>query len=58
MPLLVAKGAVSWWEFAAAIAASLAGTIGVARLAANVYRRAVLRTGRRLGLRDLLASAR
>ena len=58
MPLLVAKGAVSWWEFAAAIAASLAGTIVVARLAANVYRRAVLRTGRRLRLRELLAPAR
>jgi ABC-2 type transport system permease protein len=58
MPLLVAKGAVSWWEFAAAIVASLAGTIGVARLAANVYSRAVLRTGRRLRLRELVGPAR
>jgi len=33
---------------------TVTATVGVARLAAVVYRRAVLRTGRRVGLRELL----
>jgi ABC-2 type transport system permease protein len=57
MPLLVGKGATSWWEFLVSVAISAVCTVGVAHLAANVYRRAVLRTGRRTGLRELLASS-
>lgn len=55
MPLLVAKSAVHWWGFAIAVAISLVCTAGVARLAAAVYRRAVLRTGRRIRVPELFA---
>ena len=53
MPVLIGLGATSWWGFAASIAVTLLATIGVARLAAGIYRRAVLRTGRRIRLADL-----
>lgn len=59
MPVLIGLGAVSWWGFAASVAISVVATIGVARLAATIYRRAVLRTGGRVRLREVLgASAR
>jgi ABC-2 type transport system permease protein len=53
-PVLVALGAMQWWQFLAAAAISVAGTLATARLAAAVYRRAILRTGRRVHLRELL----
>ena len=55
MPILVGLGAVSWWGFAASAAISVVSTVGVARGAAGIYRRAVLRTGRRVRLREVLA---
>jgi ABC-2 type transport system permease protein len=55
MPLLVAKGEVAWWGFLIAALVSVASTVVVARFAATVYRRAVLRTGRRLRVREVLA---
>jgi ABC-2 type transport system permease protein len=55
MPTLVGLGAVSWWQFAASAVISLAGTVVVARVAAGVYRRAILQTGRRVRLREALA---
>ena len=54
MPVLVGLRAVSWWEFAASVAVSIVCTVGMARLASNVYRRAILRTGRRVQLREIL----
>lgn len=54
MPVLVGLGAVSWWGFVASVALSLASTVLVARAAAAVYRRAVLRTGRRVALREVI----
>jgi ABC-2 type transport system permease protein len=54
MPVLVALGDASWWQFAAAVALSLLGTVGVARLAAAIYQRAILRTGQRVRVRDIL----
>jgi ABC-2 type transport system permease protein len=56
MPVLVSLGAVAWWQFAIAAAISVACTIGVARAAAGVYRRAVLLTGHRVRLREVLPS--
>lgn len=58
MPVLVASGAATWWGFLCSVAISIASTVVVARLAAGVYRRAVLRTGGRVRLRQLLASGR
>jgi ABC-2 type transport system permease protein len=57
MPVLVGLGAVSWWGFAASVLISFGCTVGVARVAAAVYRRAVLRTGRRVGLREVLVGS-
>jgi ABC-2 type transport system permease protein len=55
MPVLVALHAVTWWEFLLSVLTSAAATYGMARLAGIVYRRAVLRTGRRVPLREVLA---
>ena len=55
MPVLVGFGEVTWWEFAASALISIGCTVLVARLASSVYRRAILRTGRRVHLRELLA---
>ncbi len=55
MPVLVGLGAATWWEFAAAAALSIVCTFGVARLAANIYRRAILRTGRRVHFREVFS---
>jgi ABC-2 type transport system permease protein len=56
MPVLVGLGQATWWEFVAAIVISLASTVVVARFAAGIYRRAILRTGRRVKLREVLRS--
>lgn len=53
MPVLVALGQATWWQFAIAVALSLAGSIAIARLAAVVYVRAILRTGQRVRIRDI-----
>ena len=57
MPVLVGLGAVTWWEFLASALISIACTVGVARLATGIYRRAILRTGGRVKLRDVLTRA-
>ncbi|HAM02653.1 MAG TPA: hypothetical protein DCQ30_10595 [Acidimicrobiaceae bacterium] len=54
MPTLVGFGEVNWWQFLLSVVLSVACTVVVARLAALVYRTAVLRTGGRVRLRDLL----
>ncbi len=54
MPVLVALGDVTWWQQALAALLSVVSTVGVARAAATIYRRAVLRTGRRVRLRDVV----
>lgn len=54
MTALVGLGAVSWWQFLLSAAISVVSTVIVARLAATVYRRAILRTGRRVRLREIL----
>jgi ABC-2 type transport system permease protein len=56
MPVLVGLGDVSWWGFTASVVIMLVATVGVARLAAAVYRRAILRTGGRVHLRQLFAT--
>ena len=53
MPVLVGLGQVAWWQFLASVVLSLAGTAAVAWFAAGIYRRAVLRSGQRVSLRDL-----
>jgi ABC-2 type transport system permease protein len=54
MPVLVGLGQVTWWQFAASVLITLAGTAAVAMMAARIYRRAILRTGGRVRFRELL----
>jgi ABC-2 type transport system permease protein len=53
MPVLVGLHQVAWWQFMLSVLLSIAGTALMARLAAEVYRRAVLQSGRRVSLREL-----
>jgi ABC-2 type transport system permease protein len=55
MPVLVADGAVTWWGYTLSVLLTVAATVAVARFASTIYSRAVLRTGRRLRLREALA---
>ncbi len=57
MPVLVGLGQVNWLEFCASALISIVCTVGVARLATAIYRRAILRTGRRVKLRDVIGLA-
>jgi ABC-2 type transport system permease protein len=57
MPVLVGFGEVTWWAFLGSVMISLTCTIGVARGAATVYRRAILRTGARVRLREVFSKA-
>jgi ABC-2 type transport system permease protein len=58
MPVLVGLDQVSALGFFASAAISVVCTVGVARLAGVVYRRAILRTGTRVRLRDVLHASR
>lgn len=58
MPVLVGLSQVTWWQFLASVVISLIGTVFTARFAAGVYRRAVLRSGQRVSLRELRTSMR
>jgi ABC-2 type transport system permease protein len=57
MTVLVAIGRVTWWQFAVSAVITVASTVAVARLAALVYRRAVLLTGRRVRIREVFQGA-
>lgn len=57
MPMLVGRGVVAWWQFALSVTLSVGATALAARWAARVYRRAILRTGRRVPLREALRNA-
>ncbi len=58
MPVLVGLGLVSWWQFLISVVLSLIGTAAVALLAERIYRRAVLRSGQRVRLGDVIARTR
>jgi ABC-2 type transport system permease protein len=51
---LTALGAITWCEFAISVSLTVLSTAGVAWLATTVYRRAILRTGARVRLGDLV----
>jgi ABC-2 type transport system permease protein len=56
MPVLVAVGAAPAWQVAVSAVISLAATVWMARLAGTIYERAILRTGARLKVRQVLRS--
>jgi ABC-2 type transport system permease protein len=53
MPVLVGLGSATWWEFTISVVLMLVAIAVVARLASAIYRRAILRTGGRVHLRQL-----
>jgi ABC-2 type transport system permease protein len=57
MPVLVSVGAAPAWQVAVSAAITLAATVWMARLAGAIYGRAILRTGPRLKVRQVLRSA-
>lgn len=54
MTALLGLNAVTWWQFMLSALITAASIAAVAALAATVYRRAILRTGRRVRLREIL----
>lgn len=58
MPVLVADNAVSWWQVVLSALLTAAATVAVARGAAAVYLRAILRTGQRVKLREVISRRR
>ncbi len=54
MPTLVGFGEATWWQFMLSVVVCLVFTVWVALVAARVYRMAVLRTGGRVRLRELV----
>jgi ABC-2 type transport system permease protein len=58
MPVLVAVGAAPAWQVAVSAVITVAATAGMARLAGTIYERAILRSGGRLKVRQVLAAGR
>jgi len=56
MPVLIAVGAAPLWEIVLSAAITIASTVVMVRFAATIYERAILRTGGRLKVRQVLAS--
>jgi ABC-2 type transport system permease protein len=57
MPVLVSLHLVTWWEFLVSVLITLVATVAMAAFAARIYGRAVLRTGGRVRIRDLIRHA-
>jgi ABC-2 type transport system permease protein len=53
MPVLVGLDQVAWWQFLISVALAIGGIALMAWFAAGVYRRAVLKSGQRVRLREL-----
>ena len=58
MPVLVGLGQVTWWEFLIAVVLSPSGPPRSRSFAARIYRRAVLRSGQRVRLSEVVARRR
>jgi len=56
MPVLVGLGEATWWQFLVSVALTLVGIVLVSRGAAVIYNRAILRTGGRVHLREIVAA--
>jgi ABC-2 type transport system permease protein len=58
MPVLVGLDQVAWWQFLISVVLAVGGIAAMAWIAAGIYRRAVLRSGQRVSVRDLWRSPR
>jgi ABC-2 type transport system permease protein len=56
MPVLVAVGAAPAWQIAVSAVITVVSTVIMARVAGTIYERAILRTGTRLRVRQVLRS--
>jgi ABC-2 type transport system permease protein len=56
MPVLIAVGAAPAWQVAVSALITLASVVVMVRLAGTIYGRAILRTGGRLKVRQVLGS--
>ena len=54
MPSRIAMGAASWWEPVLAVALTLVAIAALVQIGGRIYSRAILRTGPRLRLREIL----
>lgn len=57
MPVRYGIGAAPLWQVLVAIALTLAGTVAVARIAGRIYEGSLLRTGKRVRVKDALTRA-
>jgi ABC-2 type transport system permease protein len=57
MPALFAIGAATWWEVLLSALITVVTIVAMVRLAGKVYERAILRTGTRLKLRQVLGTS-
>lgn len=57
MPALYALGDAAWWQVTISAVITVVATAGIAWLAATIYLRAILRTGRRVKLREVAFSS-
>jgi ABC-2 type transport system permease protein len=55
MPVLYASGDVPLWQVVIAAALLAVSTVWMARVAAGIYARSILRTGARVKLREVLS---
>jgi ABC-2 type transport system permease protein len=58
MPVLVGLDQVAWWQFLISVVLAIGGIAVMAWFAAGVYRRAVLKSGQRVRLRELRGGPR
>lgn len=58
MPVLVGLDQVAWWQFLISVVLAIGGIALMAWFAAGIYRRAVLKSGQRVSLRDLRGGPR
>jgi ABC-2 type transport system permease protein len=58
MPVLVGLDQVAWWQFLISVVLAIGGIAVMAWFAAGIYRRAVLKSGQRVRLRELRGGPR
>ena len=57
MPVLAATGEAPIWAVLLSMALTLAAAYAIAVVASRIYRRSILRTGKRMSWRDALRNA-
>ena len=58
MPMRMVRGDVAFWEGAASVGIMLVATYGMIRLGARVFRRGIIRVGKKLKWREMVRAQR